>query len=254
MTEIRTIKDNECEDYLHVLCDAFELDFDRARTAFFSEPYFSLDRKWVLLQKQKIVSILTVVPIEFGDGKGIGIAGVATVADRRDHGHATGLLNYVCDHYSKGGANKALLFARSESLYLKAGFSELDKVYLQPLPAGRATQPRQLEKETVRDLYDHWAKQDARRLRRDDDRWKYWSWTFKTPVALGNGYFCYESNRIREMIPALERLPISELVDFYGPGETAKDLGIEITNATYDLLLMGRGFDYIPRMFMTDQF
>jgi len=254
MTEIRTINEGECNEYLRVLCDAFELDFDRARTAFFSEPYYSLDRKWALLRKQSIVSILTVVPLEFGDGKGIGIAGVATVGAKREHGYATDLLNHVCDYYSMEGAAKSLLFARSESLYLKAGFEELDKVYLQPLPPGRASQPRQLDKEYVRGLYDNWAKQDDRRLRRDDDRWKYWSWTFKTPVALGDGYFCYESNRIREMLPAIDRLPISELVDFYGTGETAKDLGIDITDAPFDLLLMGRGFDYVPRMFMTDQF
>jgi predicted acetyltransferase len=254
MVEIRTINEGECDEYLGVLCDVFELDFDRARTAFFSEPYYSLDRKWSLVRKGKIVSILTVVPLEFGDGPGIGIAGVATVQDRRDQGHATDLLNHVCDFYSKRGADKALLFARSQSLYHKAGFSELDKVYLQPLPAGRAAVPRQLDKEHVRDLYDAWAKKDDRRLRRDEDRWKYWSWTFKTPLALGAGYFCYESSRIREVLPTYDRLPISELVDFYGTGELARDLGIETSDANFDLLLMGRGFDYVPRMFMTDQF
>lgn len=254
MVEIRTIRENECDDYLRVLCDAFELDLGRARTAFFGEPYFSLDRKWALLRNQKIVSILTVVPLVFGDGNGIGIAGVATVVDKRGYGHGTALLNRVCDYYADQGAAKALLFARSDSLYSKAGFSELDRVYLQPLPPGRASQPRQLEKDAVRGIYDRWASEDVRWLRRDDDRWKYWSWTFKTPVALGDGYFCYESNRIREMLPALGRLPISELVDFYGTGETAKDLGIKLSNATTDLLFMGRGFDYVPRMFMTDQF
>jgi len=254
MVEIRAIVEKECDEYLHVLCNAFGLDFSRAKTAFFGEPYFSLDRKWAVVKDKKIVSILTVVPIEFGDGKGIGIAGVATNEDKRERGYATDLLNCVCETYAKQGSPKALLFARSESLYLKAGFSELDKVYLQHLPPGRASQPRQLEKGRVRNLYDAWAKQDDRRLHRDEDRWRYWSWTFKTPIALGEGYFCYESNRIREVLPAMERLPISELVDFYGTGETASDLGINLSGATTDLLLMGRGFDYIPRMFMTDQF
>jgi hypothetical protein len=34
----------------------------------------------------------------------------------------------------------------------------------------------------------------------------------------------------------------------------AKELGIELSNPAVDLLLMGSGFDYVPQMFMTDQF
>lgn len=254
MTEIRTIAEHECNDYLAVLCAAFDLDRQRAQTAFFGEPYFSLNRKWAAFLDRRLVSILTVVPIEFGDGKGIGIAGVATSEDARGKGVASELLQHVCDHYSQQGMPKALLFARSDGLYKRVGFTELDKVFSQPLPLGRALKPRQLSSDKVRALYDRWAAADLRRLRRDNDRWKYWSWTFKTPVELGEGYFCYESNRIRELLPAFERLPISDHAEFYGTGEMAKVLGIDLSEATSDLLLMGRGFDYVPQMFMTDQF
>lgn len=254
MTDIRTIRQDECDEYLTVLCVSFALDMDRARTAFFGEPYFSLDRKWALFIDGKIVSILTVVPIEFGDGKGIGIAGVATNEAARGDGYATELLKHVCSYYESKNEGRALLFARADSLYLRAGFRELDKVYIQPLPAGRATRPLPVEKEWVKDVYDHWAAADVRRLRRDEDRWKYWSWTFRTPLALGGGYFCYETNRVREILPKCERLPVSDTADFYGTGAIAEEIGLKLTDPSIDLLLMGRGFDYAPQMFMTDQF
>lgn len=254
MTDIRNIGEHECEEYLSVLCESFGLDLARARTAFFGEPYFSLDRKWALFNKRRIVSILTVVPIEFGDGHGIGIAGVATLEDERGEGLATALLNHVVGHYETAGAKKALLFARADSLYRRSGFDVLDRVYSQPLPPGRVARPNQLLYDDVRAAYDRWAAEDHRRLRRDDERWKYWAWTFKTALAIDGGYFCYESNRVREILPRFTRLPIAEHVDFYGTGELAQDLGIEITDTGSDLLLMGRGFDYVPRMFMTDQF
>jgi GNAT superfamily N-acetyltransferase len=254
MTEIRTIRQDECEEYLSVLCTAFALDPGRARTAFFGEPYFSLERKWALVFDSRIASILTVVPVEFGDGHGIGIAGVATVEEKRGEGHASSLLQYVCEHYAGLGAGKSLLFARDASLYEGVGFSELDKVYVQPLPAGRASHPQQLEKAEIRRVYQDWATQDVRRLRRDDARWSYWSWTFRTPVKLDGGYFCYENSRVREIVPKYVRLPVAEPMDFYGTGAIAEAIGIELVNPSVDLLLMGRGFDYVPQMFMTDQF
>ena len=50
------------------------------------------------------------------------------------------------------------------------------------------------------------------------------------------------------------RLPVAEPMDFYGTGAIAEAIGIELVNPSVDLLLMGRGFDYVPQMFMTDQF
>lgn len=254
MTEIRTIRQEECEEYLTVLCDAFNLDHGRARTAFFGEPYFALDRKWALFDDRGMVSILSVVPTEFGDGKGIGIAGVATIEDGRGKGFATDLLKFVCTFYADRGEGKALLFARDTALYERAGFSVLDRVYLQPLALGRPSRPDPIDKVQIMRIYGEWSEQDKRRLRRDDARWAYWSWTFRTPLALGSGYFCYESGRLREVLPAYLRLPVSEPTDYYGTGEMAKELGIELSNPTVDLLLMGAGFDYVPQMFMTDQF
>ncbi|MEO7454593.1 MAG: GNAT family N-acetyltransferase [Fimbriimonadales bacterium] len=254
MTEIRTIRQDECEQYLSVLCDAFALDQGRARTAFFGEPYFALDRKWALFDGPQIKSILSVVPVEFGDGKGIGIAGVATVDEVRQKGLATDLLLFVVKHYSDNNAPKALLFARDSALYERAGFSELDKVYVQPLALGRPSQPSNLDKEAVMRFYTDWSAADSRRLRRDEARWAYWSWTFRSPIALNGGYFCYESGRLREMLPTYSRLPVAEPTDFYGTGAIAKEIGVELNNPTVDLLLMGKGFDYVPQMFMTDQF
>jgi hypothetical protein len=254
MTEIRTIRHEECEEYLSVLCESFALDLARARTAFFGEPYFSLDRKWSLIVDRSIVSILTVVPIEFGDGKGVGIAGVATRDTERGSGHASDLLNYVCDYYAAHDAPKALLFAKEQSLYERVGFSLADCVYVQPLAAGRAAHRQPIDKEKVKLIYDDWSQGDPRRLRRDEARWAYWSWTLRTPVALDGGYFCYESARLRELLPSYSRLPISEPIDFYGTAAIAEAIGITLDKPTVDLYLMAKGFGYVPQMFMTDQF
>ena len=254
MTEIRTIRQDECEEYLSVLCESFALDLGRARTAFFGEPYFSLDRKWCLIKDRTIISILTIVPIEFGDGRGIGIAGVATREEERGSGHASELLNFVCDYYAANGAPKALLFAKEQSLYEGVGFTLSDCVYVQPLTAGRAAHPQPVDKGKVKAIYDEWATRDPRRLRRDDARWTYWSWTLRTPVALDGGYFCYENARLRELLPSYSRLPISEPIDFYGTAAIADAIGIALDNPMVDLYLMAKGFNYVPQMFMTDQF
>ena len=55
-------------------------------------------------------------------------------------------------------------------------------------------------------------------------------------------------------MPNYSPLPVSDAVDFYGTGAIAEAIGVPLTNPTVDLLLMGKGFDYVPQMFMTDQF
>jgi hypothetical protein len=119
---------------------------------------------------------------------------------------------------------------------------------------GRCSPITNTQKDEVMRIYDDWASADHRRLRRDEARWKYWSWTFRTCLKLDSGYFCYENSRVREIVPIYSNLPVADEVDFYGTGAIAQEIGLTLKNATADLLLMGKGFDYVPQMFMTDQF
>ena len=111
MTEIRPIKETEAESFLQLLCDVFQLDFNRAYNAFFTEPYFSLQRKWALFEGPQIVSALQVVPLEFGWGPAIGIAGVSTRESFRNEGYAGRLIQKVLREYERNGVETSLLFA-----------------------------------------------------------------------------------------------------------------------------------------------
>ncbi len=255
MIEIRPVSAQEADEFLHVLCEVFELDFSRARSIFQREPFFELDRKWALFVNGRISSVLTTVPIEFGDGKAIGIAGVATLPALRGQGLAGRLLDEVFCVACKNGEGRGLLFARDEALYSRHGFRTLDRVILQSLPQGFALTDRKLVGiDEVKRHYEDWASADQRSLRRDDRRWKFWQWNAKTAFAMPNGYVCVELGRVRELVPTYNPIPISDPLEFYGLASMAEELGIPVSNPTYDTYLMGREFDYVPKMFLSDQF
>jgi GNAT superfamily N-acetyltransferase len=255
MTEIRTIKMTECDEFLRLLCRVFSLDYRRARSAFTKEPMFDLDRKWAVFQDGKIVSVLTTVPVLFGDGRGIGIAGVATAQECRGRNLATDLLQEVLQQSEQRGEGRALLFAMKESLYERSGFRVLDDVVSQPLPPGHVNgEPELIDRDSVRKLYEAWSEADPLRLRRDDLRWDHWSWNLKSPYRAGNGYVCHESGRLREALPKFQWAPTAETIEWFGLRKLGEDLGIVFDDAKMEMRLMGRGFDNAPQMFMTDQF
>src|SRR5262249_53090429 len=148
-----------------------------AHRIFFSEPLFDLNRKWALFDGNEMVSILTNVPLEFGWGKAIGIAGVATAKDKQNKGYAGQLLEGVLRAAEADGETGALLFARDPTLYRKLGFEVADTVVRGPIDVAPEKGPFEiLEYQDVQAQYDHWALQDPNRLRRDDRRWGYWRW------------------------------------------------------------------------------
>ncbi|HZH98121.1 MAG TPA: GNAT family N-acetyltransferase, partial [Fimbriimonadaceae bacterium] len=128
MRQIRPIEQSEGEDFLRVLCEVFDLDFKRAASIFFHEPMFDIDRKWALFEDGGIASILTTVPLEFGWGRAVWIAGVATIAQRQRQGLASELISEVLRHGAASGEAPALLFAKRPGLYESLGFECLDEV------------------------------------------------------------------------------------------------------------------------------
>ncbi|MBA3724907.1 MAG: GNAT family N-acetyltransferase [Armatimonadetes bacterium] len=255
MIEIRTIEMGECEEFLRLLCKVFSLDFRRAHDAFFKEPMYDLNRKWAVFEDGVIVSTLTTVSALFGDGRGIGIAGVATEPERQGENLATMLLQEVLRQSESRGEPRALLFAANEDLYVRCGFRVLDAIVSQPLPKAKSrSEPELLSRDQVRSIFDAWSEEKPYRLRRDDRRWDHWRWNLKTVYSQMSGYICHELGRVREVLPAYEGLPSVEPAEWYGQLSLAEDLGIELTDPRKELNLMGRGFDRTPHMFLTDQF
>jgi hypothetical protein len=256
MTEIRPIRADEAESFLRLLCEVFSLDFARARGIFFHEPLFDLHRKWALFHGGDIKSILTTVPLHFGWGTAIGIAGVGTRAGDRCCGYAGRLLDAVLQESRSAGENAAYLFARDPRLYAAHGFEVLDEAIYAPILGFSEETTEVLTFEQVRLLYDAWAAGSPERLRRTESRWDYWKWNLRSCHAFARGYVCLEGNLVREAVcwDASNSWPVGRDRTWFGLRSMASALSVPIGPAKPDLVLMGHSAPGIPQMFMTDQF
>lgn len=258
MTDIRPIRKSEAEPFLELLCTVFSLDYHRAYDVFFTEPLFDLNRKWALFEGRDILSILTTTPLNFGWGRAMGIAGVATRKDRQGEGLASHLLQKVLTDGEKRGETGSLLFARTVELYEKNGFEAIDRVVRGKIECVDRLDNRVLETEEVELIYDAWSVLHDDRLRRDAARWRYWKWNYRVAAEFGDGYVCHESGTLREALfnPAVAPgpLPLPEQTEWLGTTFMADQLGLTIQEPVVDLYLMGRNIPGIPQLFMTDQF
>lgn len=255
--EIRTIKAEEGDEFLQILCTVFGLDFDRAKQVFYTDPLFELDRKWALFEAGRMVSILTTTGLEFGWGKAIGIAGVATLEAERRRGLGSALIEHVLEASSRRDEAPALLFANQPEIYAAAGFEVIDEVIQGVIPGEPESDPpkRPIGFEVVKALYENWSAQDANRLKRDDSRWKLWKYSMRTAYEVEGGYATLENGLCREIVPGREgykeHLPESMWLGLKSMGEL---LGIEIQVPYTKMLLMGKGLQSQPQLFMSDQF
>lgn len=256
MTEIRAIRPDETETFLKLLCDVFALDFGRAYDVFHTEPFFDLERKWALFEGREMVSILTTTPLIFGWGRAVGIAGVATLPERQREGYATMLLQRVLKESERRGEGPALLFARETKLYEKNGFEPIDRVVRARVQLCPDTEEEILPTESVVEMYDRWAEQHPDRLRRDEQRWRYWRWHYRVATPFADGYICHEPGALRECLftPKLAELPLPPETEYLGTTFMADQLELPLGPPTVDLYLMGHNIPGIPQMFMTDQF
>jgi GNAT superfamily N-acetyltransferase len=258
LTEIRSIRESEADCFLELLCSVFNLDPVRARSVFFTEPLFDLRRKWALFKGGEMVSVLTTTPLEFGWGRAFGIAGVATRFERRGEGLASQLLGWVFDACSAAGEGAGLLFAKDRSLYERNGFRVLDEEIRGPVVlVPEEILPPILETDDVRSQYDAWAQVHPDRLRRDETRWRYWSWHYRVCNPFMDGYLCAEPGVIREAIygTRVPGLPLSYGTEWFGTRTMTELLRVPLAGeAKGELFLMGRNVPSTPQMFMTDQF
>lgn len=237
----------------------FNLDPSRARSVFFSEPFYGLSKKWALFEDGKMMAILTSTPLIFGWGKAIGIAGVATEPKARGRGLGTLMLDRVLNASAEEGIAASMLFAHRRNLYERVGFELVDEVIKGDLRVNAAHEPKpsdELSAAQIRAIYDEWARQDPARLRRDEQRWHYWKWITRSCTRLGNGYICQEPGICREAILPndVPEWPLPPATTWVGLRNLAKQGGVPLRNEESHLLVMAKGFPMQPLMFMTDQF
>jgi GNAT superfamily N-acetyltransferase len=256
MRQIRPIVREEADEFLSVLCRVFDLDFGRAASIFFHEPMFDLARKWALFDGGRIVSILTTVPLEFGWGRAVGIAGVATLQERQREGLARTLLQEVLSHGSRRDEAPALLFAKQQEVYRSVGFEPLGEVIRGPIEFCEEPACEVLEVPEVQTIYSAWSSAHPDRLRRDDRRWDYWRWNFRTCSRIPAGYMCQESGVVRECLGDLPPAawPVQPGSEWLGLRNMADALRVPLQSSEVELHLMGYRFPSCPQMFMTDQF
>lgn len=253
--EIRPIEHHESEEFLHLLCDVFELDMQRASAVFYTEPFFDLQRKWALLEGGVIRSILTTTPLLFGWGTAYGIAGVATDRRHRRRGLAATLLREVMNRADPG--HRPLLFAADPRLYQGLGFVAIDEVVRGELRFPARLESREpLPTERVQEFYDRWASDSPDRLVRDELRWRTWGWSMRCCEPFASGYLCQEVSVVREAIVPEPQpyFPVPPGTDWVGLRSLTHELLIPVGTLHTEMFLMGIGWPRPPQMFMTDQF
>lgn len=259
MRECRPIVAEEAEEFLTLLCNVFDLDKKRASSVFYAEPFFDLRRKWALFVDGEMASILTTTPMEFGLGRAIGIAGVATDERYRGQGMAQELLEVALARSAEEGEDKALLFAHQETVYERVGFETLDVVLRGDLRCGSTKKLIDaLSHHEVMVRYREWQERDSRWLIRDEPRWRHWQWVYRSCEPVGTqGYMSYEPLLCREAVlyQEMDEWPLTPGTEWLGLRSLTEALGVPFVGpAKEELLYMGRGFDDVPWMFMTDQF
>lgn len=254
--EIRPIRAHEAEAFWGILVECFHLDPGR-RWIFQNEPYFDLNRKWGAWQDGRLVTILTTVPLTFGWGRAIGIAGVATLPQFRGRGFAEQMLSTVLGQAEADGEGPALLFAHETTVYQRVGFAVMDTVIRGPLVGSDLAPVRAFSGQQVREMYADWSAEHPDRLVRDPRRWQYWEWFTRICEAVGDGYLCLEPPLVREALgisPGLAAWPVPVGTEWLGLKSMTDRLGVPLLHSKQELILMARGFSQPPQMFMTDQF
>lgn len=251
MRSIRTLHGSESRAFLDLMCEAFRLERVADLTTHVADPHWVRSTRWGLFEGDDLVSIMSAAPLQFGWGRAIGIASVATRVDCRSRGLAQQLLEEVLFQAARSGIQGALLFAHQEELYRRSGFELLDTVVSGVL-ASTSGEGTAIARGDVRTIYDRWSFAHPARLRRTANDWVRWRSRWRDCVQSERGYIAIDNGQVREAVDAVEPLPVSKGVKWYGLDSMSKLFNI--VDKSDELLLMGRSFPHTPQMFMTDQF
>ncbi len=258
MIEIRPMRAGEDGAFVDLLSEVFSLDSERALPLFTSDPMYDRERNWGLFVGGRMVSCLTTRPLEFGWGRAVGIAGVCTLEAARGEGYAARLIERVLRESERADEGPALLFCVDDRLYGQLGFEPLDRVVTARVKSSGERPPlEEPSLEAVRARYDAWAQRSPERLRRDERRWSYWAWKYRTVLAHDNGgYASLENDVVREVLaPNAETgLPVPEGTEAFALTYVIDKLDLPFEPLSVEMYLMGRGIPGLVQMFLTDQF
>lgn len=274
--EIRAPHLNELDEMLELMCRAFDLDVKLARDIFYSDPFFDLLERRVLVDKGKVISCLTIVPGVMALGQAripiAGIAGVATDEAFRRRGYAGALLRDTIKQLYDKKAPLSMLYPFSPRYYRKFGWEiasvewscEIPSCLLPPYSESRFVRPyRAGDLEHLRRLHDVHLHNTAGGFEREPARWQ---WIFRqkyqTVVAelygTIEGYMIYEvqptHNRVevrefifitsraqRALIGFLSSANIAQTIGVYAPAYRTQQWTTWLTDNEDDLLMQVRG-------------
>lgn len=186
MLEVRAVSTEELDAMLSVMCEAFMLPLAPARSLFYKDPYFDIEKKRVLVKDGQVVSCLTIVEMPMWIGQAAvrvaGIAGVGTRPAHRRQGYAGRLLRETLGLLAQQGYGLSALFPYSYVYYRRFGWECAGTQYrlvLSPTWLPRFADARYVRAALPSDLpdmqrlYDAYSRHKTGRCLRDAKRWAY---------------------------------------------------------------------------------
>ena len=184
--EIGTVMPDETDAFLALMCEAFEMEFEAAKSVFYADPYFEPDNKYVLRIDGEIVSCLTAAAHTCWIGDAVvrvaGVAGVATRQGFRRRGLAGLLITDTVRALTARGFQIGALFPVIRDYYRCFGWETAGVRHTARQMAAEPAGSRELadvRKATEADipalahLYNRAASGRAMHLLRDEKRWRY---------------------------------------------------------------------------------
>ncbi len=247
--EIRAPHPSELDEMLELMCRAFDLDVELARDIFYSDPFFDLLHRRVVVERGKVISCLTVVPGTFALGDAripiAGIAGVATDEAFRRRGYAGALLRDTIRWLYENRSPLSMLYPFSARYYRKFGWEiasvewtcEIPSALLPPYSESRFVRPYHAgDIEHLRRLHDIHLHNTPGSFEREPARWQ-WILRQKYQVVVadfhGNveGYMIYDVQTGRNRVEVRDFIFITSraqraLTGYLSSGNLAETIGV----------------------------
>ncbi|MCS6829141.1 MAG: GNAT family N-acetyltransferase [bacterium] len=222
--EIRAPYPNELDEMLELMCRAFNLDIEPARDIFYSDPFFDLLERRVLVDAGRIISCLTIVPGVVVLGAAhipvAGIAGVATDEAFRRRGYAGALLRDTIRLLYEKKVPLSMLYPFSPRYYRKFGWEtasvewwcEIPSRLLPPYSESRFVRPyRTGDMEHLRRLHDVHLQNTAGSFVREPSRWQ-WVLRQKYQTVVADFHGAIEGYMIYEVQAGRNRVEVREVI------------------------------------------
>jgi predicted acetyltransferase len=222
--EIREPHPSELDEMLELMCRAFDLDAELARDIFYSDPFFDLLQRRVMVDRGKVVSCLTIVPGVFTLGAAripiAGIAGVATHEDYRRKGYAGALLRDTIKRLYDQKVPLSMLYPFAPSYYRKFGWEiaavewwcEIPSRLLPPYSESRFVRSYSSgDLEHLCRLHDVHLHNTPGGFVREAARWQ-WILRQKYQVVVADFYGSIEGYMIYDVQSARHRVEVREII------------------------------------------